>query len=49
MRLHARNFAVQAGATSEEVPRVVAAMITAGRSDTTAAIACLKEIRAQNG
>ena len=47
MRLHARNFAVQAGATSDEVPRVVAAIITLGRSDMAAAERCLGELRAK--
>ncbi len=45
MRLHARNFAVQAGATEREVPEVVAAMVALGRSDQQAAIECLAELR----
>ncbi|MCC6524570.1 MAG: hydroxymethylglutaryl-CoA reductase, degradative, partial [Polyangiaceae bacterium] len=45
MRLHARNFAVRCGATPEEVPEVVAAMVALGRSDLEAATACLAELR----
>jgi hydroxymethylglutaryl-CoA reductase len=46
MRLHARNFAVQVGATPDEVPRVVAAMVALGKSDLAAAERCLAELRA---
>jgi hydroxymethylglutaryl-CoA reductase len=46
MRLHARNFAVQSGATESEVPEVVAAMVALGRSDPQAADLCLAELRA---
>ncbi len=45
MRLHARNFAVQSGATENEVPQVVAAMVAMGRSDAQAADIALKELR----
>jgi len=45
MRLHARNFAVQCGATAKEVPEVVAAMVALGRSDLEAAHRCLAELR----
>jgi len=45
MRLHARNFAVQAGAGEAEVPLVVAAMVALGRSDQQAADLCLAELR----
>jgi len=45
MRLHARNFAVQAGASESEVPQVVAAMVALGRSDHQAADLCLAELR----
>ena len=45
MRLHARNFAVQAGASPSEVPEVVAAMVALGRSDAAAADQCLAELR----
>lgn len=45
MRLHARNFAVQAGATESEVPQVVAAMVALGRSDHQAADVCLADLR----
>ncbi len=46
MRLHARNFAVQVGASPDEVPKVVAAMVAAGRSDLAAADEALKALRA---
>ena len=45
MRLHARNFAAQAGAREDEVPEVVAAMIALGRSDMQAAELCLADLR----
>ncbi len=45
MRLHARNYAVQAGATETEVPQVVAAMVALGRGDQQAADQCLAELR----
>lgn len=45
MRLHARNFAVQAGASPDEVPQVVAAMVALGRSDMHAAEKCLADLR----
>ncbi|MFO0751097.1 MAG: hydroxymethylglutaryl-CoA reductase, degradative [Myxococcota bacterium] len=45
MRLHARNFAVQVGATPREVPEVVAAMVALGRSDLEAAGMCLADLR----
>ncbi len=46
MRLHARNFAVQAGATPHEVPQVVAAMVAAGRHDMQGAVEALAAMRA---
>jgi hydroxymethylglutaryl-CoA reductase len=49
MRLHARNFAVQCGATPEEVPEVVAAMVALGRSDLQAAEICLADLRGRRG
>lgn len=45
MRLHARNVAVQAGATPAEVPQVVAAMVALGKSSHAAAQRCLEELR----
>jgi hydroxymethylglutaryl-CoA reductase len=45
MRLHARNYAVQSGATEAEVPQVVAAMVALGRGDQQAADQCLAELR----
>jgi len=49
MRLHARNFAVQCGASPSEVPEVVAAMVALGRSDLEAASLCLAELRQPKG
>jgi hydroxymethylglutaryl-CoA reductase len=46
MRLHARNFAVQAGATPQEVPQVVAGMVAAGRHDMQGAVEALARLRA---
>ena len=45
MRLHARNFAMQAGATESEVPQVVAAMLAQGRHDQAAADMALIQLR----
>ncbi|MCC6621088.1 MAG: hydroxymethylglutaryl-CoA reductase, degradative [Deltaproteobacteria bacterium] len=49
MRLHARNFAVQCGASPSEVPLVVAAMLALGRSDLEAASISLADLRQRQG
>jgi len=46
MRLHARNVAMQTGATADEVPLVVAGMIAEGRNDAATAQAVLARLRA---
>ena len=45
MRLHARNIAMRAGATTTEVPAVVSAMIAAGSLDENTARAGLRTLR----
>ncbi len=47
MRLHARNFAMQAGASETEVPQVVAAMLAQGRHDQAAADLALLQLRGE--
>ncbi len=45
MKLHARNLAMQAGATAEEIDKLVAAMISDGKVTASAAVDILGQMR----
>jgi len=47
MRLHARNIAAMAGATPDEVPAVVAAMLSSNRISQDQAVSALRSLRSQ--